>query len=261
MKRYKKITISLVVSVILFAGCSDIGEYYVGLNMQPDMSEAPFEPGLNVFGIVKTGPSFDTANHYFEVHQLADLFNYEEENLIVVDANITLTRQTDGGEVFTYRPEQTTDSIYVDRKIEVSAGDKWFYTCSYDSFLVESECIVPAEPHINNDVKLNENNLGFTIQPDSTAFMYGIYVLENDNIAYEQILSVPGDATKIEISLGWSPEKDSGQIFVFAYDENFRTYYATSNTFFKPNAYRPAFTTVEGGYGVFGAVSSVLVSY
>jgi hypothetical protein len=261
MRRYKKITISLVISAMLFAGCADIGEYYVGLNMQPDMSEAPFEPGLNVFGIVKTGPSFDTANHYFEVHQLADLFNFEEENLIVVDANIILTRQTAGGEVFTYRPEITPDSTYVDREIKVGAGDQWFYTCSYDSFLVESQCIVPAEPQINADIKLNGNHLGFSIQPDTTAFMYGVYVIENDNVAFEQILPVPGQVTQVDLSLEWPPEKGRGKVFVFAYDENFRTYYATSNTFFKPNAYRPAFTTVDGGYGVFGAVSSVIVSY
>lgn len=261
MKRYRKITISLMVSVVLFAGCSDIGEYYVGLNMQPDMSEAPFEPGLNVFGIVKTGPSFDTANHYFEVHELADLFSFEEESLIVVDANITLTRRTVEGEEFTYRLGLTLDSIYVDDKIKVSAGDKWFYTCGHDSFLVKSECVVPQNPEIQNEIGIGDNWLSFSVQPDSTAFMYGVYVIENDNVAYEQVLPVPGEATKVEISLGWHPEKGHGQIFIFAYDENFRTYYATSNTFFKPNAYRPAFTTVDGGYGVFGAVSSTLVNY
>lgn len=245
----------------MLTGCSDVGEYYVGLNMQPDMSEVPFKPGLNVFGIVKTGPSFDTVNHYFEVHQLADIFNYDEENLIVVDANITLTRQTAGGDIISYLPKLTPVSIYVDPEIEVGARDQWFYTCSYDTFMVESQCIVPDEPQINADIQLNGNQLGFSIQPDTTAFMYGVYVIENDNVAYEQILPVPGKATQVNLLLEWRPEKGSGQIFIFAYDENFRTYYTTSNTFFKPNAYRPAFTTVDGGYGVFGAVSSVLVNY
>jgi hypothetical protein len=246
---------------ILLTGCSDIGEYYVGLNMQPDMSEAPFQPGLNVFGVLKTGPSPDTANHYFEVHQLADLFNFDEENLIVVDANITLTRQTTGGAVFTYQPGLTPDSIYVDPEIKVNAGEQWFYTCSYDTFMVESQCFVPYEPQVNNDITLDGKHLVFSIQPDTTAFMYGVYVIENENVAYEQILPVPGQFTQVDLSLEWRPEKGRGQIFVFAYDENFRTYYATSNTFFKPNAYRPAFTTVDGGYGVFGAVSSTLVNY
>ncbi|HKK80666.1 MAG TPA: hypothetical protein VJ909_00370 [Prolixibacteraceae bacterium] len=209
MIRYKKLLVSIMVSIML-AGCSDIGEYYVGLNMQPDMSEVPFKPGLNVFGIVKTGPSFDTANHFFEVHQLADIFDFDEENLIVVDANVSLTRITSEDSEFKYHPELTSDSIYADETIEVRPGDQWFYSCSYDSFLVESQCIVPEEPRIINNIKLNGKHLGFSIQPDSTAFMYGVYVIENEHVAYEQILPVPGESTETDILLDWHPEKGSG---------------------------------------------------
>jgi len=42
------------------------------------------------------------------------------------------------------------------------------------------------------------------------------------------------------------------------YDKNMVEYITTSNTFFKPNAFRPAFSTVDGGYGTFGAISSNL---
>ncbi|HCC31031.1 MAG TPA: hypothetical protein DEQ03_13450 [Marinilabiliales bacterium] len=48
----------------LTSGCQKAFEAYLGLPMQPENINAVFEPGLNIFGIIKAGPSLDTINHF-----------------------------------------------------------------------------------------------------------------------------------------------------------------------------------------------------
>lgn len=250
----------LALMLFLFSGCLKIGEYYVGLHMQPDTGEA-FEPGLNVFGVVKCGPSLDSTNHFFEVHKLLNLANSNDTIFQVIDAEIQLTRRTPSQQIEEYFPQPSPDSLYSDSQIEVSPGDHWSFLCHYDSFSVSASCIVPQLPVLRSEIQRSANSLSLILQADSTAFLYQIYVFESNQFAQIQHVPTPGKQVEIEIPLSWQPRAGSGLVYIFAYDQNVRIYQTTSNTFFKPNTYRPAFSTVDGGYGVFGAISSTLVSY
>ena len=245
----------------LLGSCVKIGEYYAGLNLQPNMTDSPFEPGLNVFGILKTGPGLDTINHYFEVQQLLDIASWDDE-INLYDASIKLKRVTAAGEAFNYNLQHTADSLYANTAILTAPGDRWNYVCVYDTFEVTATCVVPNYPQLQEGtLQKEEKELKFTILADETAFMYQVYLIDGEHVWLEQKVPVEGNNTEFNLHTDWIISNQTCLLYIFAYDRHMEAYYTTSNTFFKPNAYRPPFSTVEGGYGTFGAVSSCLIAF
>ncbi len=259
MGRIKNTSLFIVLfTSFIFSSCLKIGEYYLGLNMQPNMEDSPPIEGLNVFGVVKTGPTLDTINHFFEVHKMIDMLKLED-TLIVDNASIELERTTPDGESFGYFLDYSHEGLYFNTEIEVLSGDVWTYTCMYDTFMVQSAATVPNYPKMKGDILISENKgIEFSIEKDTTAHMYMVYIISGENFEIVQQLPHGEGDDYFKIKPEWELTRGEYMVFVFAYDRNLREYYTSSNTFFKPNAYRPPFTTVEGGYGVFGAMSSGL---
>jgi len=150
------------------------------------------------------------------------------------------------------------EGIFKNSEIETAPGDRWEYLCVADTFSVKSTCIIPNTPQIRAIEFTPDGHLKFVIPFDSTAFMYDIYLLSNDKFSDMKIVPKKGVDSSVEFKPDWDPQNGSTMLFVFAYDQNLEKYYTTSNTFFKPNAFRPSFSTVEGGYGTFGAISSAM---
>lgn len=254
----KTIKFIVVLSVLFFqlSGCLKIGEYYVGLNLQPDTSETPPLQGLNVYGVLKVGPSLDTLNHYFEVQGMMDVLNFEED-INEDSAKIELSRITSNHEKTDYVLALQGEGVYLNPEIVVEPGDRWNFNCSRDSFIVSATCWVPNIP-ILKSYSLQGNTIHLEIQKDTTAHMYRYYVIDGENYTIEQQVVSGDENMQIDIRLDWETQSEQLLVYVLALDQNLRTYQTTSNTFFKPNAYRPSFSTVDGGYGTFGAVSSMV---
>ena len=242
-----------------FSGCVKFGEYYAGLTKQPNISEADVQSGLNVYGIIKTGPAIDVKNHYFEVQRILFVWG-DYDSLYVNNADVSLTRVPLSGIVENYELK-SGGCTYSNNAIQTAPGDRWFYRCSYDTFIVTASCLVPNEPQLSDLVVRADSGLvDLSISPDSTAFMYNVYLLSDSTHSYiEKKIPVKGVETDYRIKLDWDIRGKMLVLFVFAYDKNLEKYYTTSNIFFKPNAFRPYFSTVDGGYGTFGAVSSTMV--
>lgn len=260
MKENKIICLVLLFSMLtVFNSCVKVGEWFIGLNLQPNMENSPFEPGLNVFGVLKTGPGFDTINHHFEVQQLFDMHD-GDYGIEIRDAKITLSRMDDNDSIIDYfYPEHKSDGLYFARSLAVLPAEKWFYTCKYDTFIVCAECIVPSMPSLMNKLPvIVENQIKFDVVPDTTAFMYLAYIMQDEHFAMEQKIANQVNVTSFVVEANWDFSESSIQLYLFAYDKNMMTYQTTSNTFFKPNAFRPSFSTVQGGFGTFGAISSSL---
>ncbi len=250
----KKIT-PLILLVIL-SGCLKIGEYYAGITMQPELNENDAVEGLNVYGVLKAGPSLDTACCFFEVQRL--LFIHGNFDSLCIDkAEINLTRKTELGEITNYKLSPKDDCSYYNENLIVDYGDKWNFVCNYDTFEIRSECVIPGKPIVKG-IKINDssNIISFSVVYDSTASMYNAYLISADSFYVEKRVPVKGVNTEFAINPQWKTKDKSISLFLFAYDKNLEQYQTTSNIFFKPNAYRPCFSTVEGGYGTFGAISS-----
>jgi hypothetical protein len=240
-------------------GCEKIGEYYLGMNMQPDLPRKDFKPGLNVYGVLKTGESFDTLNHYFEVQQLLFVKDAYDSSY-VESADISLTREPVGGSLMVYHLSYFRDGVYLNENIETAPGERWLYKCSYDTFNVTAECILPNIPQLKGNAQiLDDHSIQFSVLFDSTACMYDVYLLNGTNYSFEKRVPLKGVDSQFNLKPGWNPTEGNNLLFIFAYDKNLEKYYTTSNTFFKPNAFRPSFSTVDGGFGTFGGISSTMV--
>lgn len=222
------------------------------------MTDSPFEPGLNVFGVMKCGTNFDSVNYHFEVQNLLELQDWSE-GFDVTDAQIQLKRMSPNGDTFTYDLIYDVISGYGNSNIETKPGDRWEYQCVKDTFKVTASCLVPNLPVITN-ASVEGNAIKFTVEADTSAFIYLAYVLHGENILTEYKIPQVGSTTEWSIQTTWEISSEPVLLYVCAYDQNLREYQTTSNTFFKPNAFRPAFSTVDGGYGTFGAIAISRVS-
>jgi hypothetical protein len=250
--------IVILVSFFVLSGCDKMAEYYAGMHLQPSISRDDFTPGLNVFGIIKAGFYSDSANHHVEVLQL-QYINDSNDTLIVSGATVLLTCERVSGERIEYALNYWDEGKYNNNTIETAPGDKWDFRCIYDTVLVTASCIVPNVPYIDKtSSNMSDNSLNISLMKDSTAFLYDVYLVDGENFLAQKKKVITGEASKFDFQTTWKLNKETAMLFVFAYDSNMRKYQTTSNTFFKPNSFRPAFTTVDGGYGTFGAVTGSL---
>lgn len=252
MKTLLKILIGTGLLISL-NGCQKALEAYLGFPMQPENIDAEFKPGLNVFGLIKAGPSMDTINHFFEVHRILHVFD-TAATMVIDEANIELTRHRNGNPEVDYLLRSTSNGRYTSPFITTEAGDYWEYQCIYDTFLITATTWVPNQPEImDGSLSLAGNKLHFTLEPDTTAYMYDIYFISSDDFVYLRKIPQQPDPTVVTLEVKAEPYTQGGLLYVIAYDANYERYHTTANTFFKPNAFRPRFSTVNGGYGCFGS--------
>lgn len=241
--------------ILLLCQCQKSIEIYAGLPMQPKNLNAEFKPGLNVFGMLKAGPTLDTINHFFEVHQLLHIIS-GDTNLIIEDADITLIKNTT--ESFHLQP--VNNGNYTHYLLNPQPGDVWNFECKADTFIVQAQTRIPNTPEVDIDlVTFKNNEVQFEIMPDTTAFMYDIYYIKGTNFTHSRVIPEKGQPTRVQLNIGSYTSTETNRLYVIAFDKNYEKYVTTSNIFFKPNAYRPTFSTVSGGYGCFGSASSLML--
>jgi hypothetical protein len=106
---------------------------------------------------------------------------------------------------------------------------------------------------VTGSLHASNKQIGFYIENDTLAFIYDIYLFLGNQFESQRILASKHGATSVNFELKNADAMNAALFYVFAYDQQFEKYFSTSNTFFKPNAFRPPFTVVDGGYGAFGS--------
>ncbi|MDA3891806.1 MAG: hypothetical protein PF517_09100 [Salinivirgaceae bacterium] len=250
----------IILSIMMFAGCEKALEIYIGLPLQPTNINSEYKPGLNVFGMLKSGDIYDDQNHFFEVHKIIHIS--DTSAITVENARIALQQRGRENILHVYH---IGDGIYSNSNIYVNPGQTWDYSCVNDTFRVTSTTTLPYMPKISaGSLNKTENSISFSIDNDTSAYMYDIYYII-DTVMEKNVIKrlIPEDQlnTKVCIDITDSPKMGFELLFVIAYDKNYEKYISTSNRFFKPNAYRPRFTTVDGGYGCFGSCTSLMIDF
>jgi hypothetical protein len=236
----------------LLSSCEKVLETYVGLPMQPNNINSVYVPGLNVFGVLKAGAIMDTLNHYFEVHYIPHVFD-TTSNININDADITLQNDFN-----TYNLNNHGNGLYYNLGIDPIPGQEWNYTCVYDTFEVTSQTIIPNMPVVSeNAIEINDGSIKFSIDYDASALMYDVYFIDEYSYITKRIVPEYGNNIEVQLDIEYDESSAINLLYVIAYDQKYEQYVTTSNIFFKPNAFRPRFTTVDGGYGCFGSLTSL----
>ena len=246
----------ITIVLLTLMGCEEIAEFYVGMPFQPKNINSEYSPGLNVFGILKAGPSYDTLNHFFEVQQLLRLS--DTASMEINEAEIILEQITGPDSLCIFTLSNYNAGRYTSSDLNPDFGEQWNYVCMYDTFIITSSTRIPDQPVLQDgSLAATEQSIAFTLQPDTTAFLYEVYYFNESDFAFERILPARDEPTYVDLSIRFFDPEGNNQLFVFAYDKNYEKYISTSNIFYKPNAYRPRYTTVEGGYGCFCSAASI----
>ncbi|MBN1416634.1 MAG: hypothetical protein JW973_16140 [Bacteroidales bacterium] len=261
MKGFRIPVIGLL--IFLVTGCQDVVDFYIGVPLQPSVDESGFIPGLNIFGIIRPD-STDAINNSFIMLQKVipavgssdsldvgtALVRVEKTGVIAVTYDFMLTRYDTVFRQEAYRP---------DDDFSPQAGDVFLVECTYTGLpVLTAGTIVPNAPEIMmNTVVQTGNTLTFEIQPDTSIYMLDIYVYADGMEAGYQ--RIPGNQTAGTPVTFSSFHGYADSIDIFGYDNNLAVYCMTSNTSLNFNKYRESFSTVENGYGVFGALNHTRV--
>ena len=159
--------------LLTILGCEEIINFYVGIPLQPKNISSEYTPGLNVFGILKAGASYDTLNHFFEVQQLLHLS--DTDWIEINEAEITLEQITNVDSLRFYPLSNYNEGNYTNSELNPDFGEQWNYVCIYDTFIITSHTRIPNKPALRQGSLIStENNITFTLLADSTAFLYEV---------------------------------------------------------------------------------------
>ena len=245
--------------LLWLTGCKDVVDFYLGVPLQPDVDEDSFIPGLNMFGIIRPDTTGIYNNSFIQLQKVIPAVGFTD-SLDVGTVIVRVEKENDGispvdflltdhNGVFGeegYRP---------DIEFRPKAGETFSVECTYPGLpVLTAATLVPNPPvMLMNTLAESANSISFEIQSDTTIFMLDIYVYsEGLTVGYQRL---PGEQdTNTFVSLtGLQSAADS--VDIFGYDKNMAIYYMTANTSLNFNKYRESFSTVENGYGVFGALN------
>jgi hypothetical protein len=250
------------VSAILSDSC----DYYLGMNQQPDFGEDSIYNGLNIFGLLRPDSIQNYNKSFVFVQQIWPALEYESFT-IIKNAEVSVEHvMVDSSGVIAEFPMMPADSLFPDtlyRPVEYfspQAGEAYRLVCHSEGFPdAIGETVIPSEARIiENSLVINGRAVSFTLADDSLIKMLDIYLVNNDEYWYlSRVVPLDGVDTDVELELPVAP---AGMMLkIFSYDTHLAAYYGNANTSLNFNKYRTTITTLESGYGVFGALNFVLI--
>lgn len=251
-----------VLSLLIFS-C----EYYLGLNQQPEFEDEDIEEGLNVFGVLRPDSIGSYNKSFVYVQKMWPVLQLDSFS-IIRGADIRLEHIADNEIMGIINfPLVPADSLFPDtlyRPIEdfiPLPGERYRITCRYEGLPdATGELVFPPEPRIKeNSLLIDGRTVSFTLVADSLISMVDIYLLIPGN---SQMLDrrIPSGTSGTYIELQLPVDPQGIQLKLFSYDSNMAVYYGNSNTALNFNKYRTTISTLESGFGVFGALNFSIIS-
>ena len=215
-------------------------------------------PKLNVFGILRPDSLVELPQSYIHLEGSYSVQENEPDDTDIPDATVIVIDQN----------ASTPDSIHfiytnLEKDIEPEYRNKSFFPTAGKTFslycykngwpVLTARTTIPDKPHIKeNSLKIENDSVSFEIMPDSLAGMYDIYCGIDGKEYFKRTIK-ESDQKRISIPIDAAPKKGI-YLKIIAYDHNM-TEYITSPVILKLNTYQPPISTVENGYGVFGALN------
>ncbi len=252
----------MLLGLATFTGCEKLGDYYLGINQQPKLTEAPLPDGLNIFCVLRPD-SFCGQNKSFAFVQQVWPALYFDDFYILHEAEMVVRRVETGQVVesinFSLLAPDTafTDSLYrPEGYFAPRSGAAYRMECRHSDFpLASGTCVVPHVPVIVPGSLVREvSRVAFRLQSDSTTGLIDVYLV--NDVGYAQVARLVPDRGEVPVQFELPETPQAGwRMLIYYYDTNLGSYYANSNTSLNFNKFRVGFTTLESGYGVFGALN------
>jgi hypothetical protein len=145
---------------------------------------------------------------------------------------------------------------FVSNQLKPQPGSKYELVCRSDSLpTVRCVAYLPFVPEIiQNTLIVDGEKIKFTLVSDSLAFLYDIYLFSANDFITKRFIHK--ENTPLEVEWQFEKKGDWQLMTIYAYDKNMASYLSTAtNSFYSFNTFRPPVTTVDGGFGVFGAMN------
>lgn len=253
--------LATIVSTFSMVSCKDALDVYLGIPLQPTFDENDFTPGLNIFGVLRTDSTSGFNNSFVEVQKVVAAVG-DSSGWDVDSATVIITQAgSEDTETEVEFAKTTLNHIFEQEnyrptvQFKPRAGHIFNIECiSGDLPILTAQAIVPNKPSIvDNSLAFSNHILEFELQSDTSYYMVVIYAFANGEIASSMRSATTQDIHTAISFDDLDTKPDSIQIYT--YDKNLSTYYLTSNISLNFNKYRASFSTVDNGYGVFGAIN------
>ena len=223
--------------------------------------ETPFEPGLNILGVLRLddqpGASFIYIEQAYEVDALDTVGLNEFFYPIVADARVSVQglREDTATYTFTYGEDSLRGPVYTNPDFIPRAGEEYALTITHPELpTLTDTAVVPARPAVDStSLVAVGQTVAFSLPTSVDTYLYDIYLLSPVDSLHYRLVSQDGDPVPVAFNIAAGPGQPV-ELQIYGYDANLAEY-LTSSVTIKPQSYQETVTTVTGGYGVFGAVS------
>lgn len=263
MKRKIQLHTLTIILILLHSSCEKVTDFYIGIPLQPEITENTFKEGMNIFGLLRPDSYGEFNKSFVYVQQNWPVLEFNDSSFTIIKyADIQLIRLEDNLSFDTiYFPLMSPDSSFSDtlyRPVQPYIpipGNTYRLICSHDSLpRAIGETLFPNEPLVvPGSIKISDRNIRFEVGRDETIKMMDIYLVCSTCSGFAGRY-VTSDTTNISITLPISGVSQA-IIEIYGYDANLAAYYANSNTSLNFNKYRTTFSTMEEGFGVFGSLN------
>jgi hypothetical protein len=248
--------------VLTLSSCNELVDFYIGIPLQPKLENKEFVPGLNILGILNpdsTGPYNNSFVHLEQIlPAVGDTLSEIEVNdglveILKIDPvtadSLNLFSRSNPENLFQkddYRP----DSLFKPRE-----GEVFLVRCTAAGLPVLTAITrIPMKPVIpQSGILISPQKINFKVLTDSSCHLLDVYLICVKNTLFKRI--IPDPVKGVEISFSMGTNLQATELVICAYDRNLASYYTNSNISLNFNKYKRAYSLVENGYGVAGAVN------
>ncbi|MCF7886248.1 MAG: hypothetical protein K9M80_07125 [Candidatus Marinimicrobia bacterium] len=221
-----------------------------------DITETSLEPGLNIFGVIRLEEQKQESFVYIEKALPTDEY-YQSLDDTIKNANVEIWQENDTSRYFFKINPAQNNARYTNQSFIPVAEKTYHVSASANTeqglLSASGSTVVPPVPDLARDsTTITDNYLKVNSTNSQTINRWDLIVYYEDQMIAQQVfydqINFP-----VTFNLEQIPVRPT-KLEIIAHDENLATYLQASNALF-PQTYREDISTVDEGYGCFGAIS------
>jgi hypothetical protein len=223
-----------------------------------ELVDLEFQPGHNILGILRlddiAGSSFIRVERAYRTEEMDEDFSS-----LVRDAYVMIESGSMKS-IFRLAVDSVLGDVYKNSEFIATENQRYtLYISSPDLPDLGASVIVPPRPDVvEASVLKTDRSVQFDIQTNPAIQIYDIFGVLNGKFHNVRLLN---DRDTLHVLFkSEDPLSSPVRIEIYGFEENLSLYMASSITI-KPQAYHETVSTVEGGYGCFGALSKTTLTF